>query len=58
MTASELALSRLARLEQMYDGPIPAPLRRWALSGAPALPVSTEARVAQRLAEKQPEEAA
>jgi hypothetical protein len=38
MTHSELVLSRLARLEQMYDGEIPAPLRRWALSGAPALP--------------------
>lgn len=35
---SDLALDRLARLERQYDGPIPAPLRRWALSGAPALP--------------------
>lgn len=56
MTASELALSRLARLEQMYEV-IPAPLRRWALSGAPPMPAATEARVAQRLAEKQPEAA-
>lgn len=35
MTHSELVLSRLSRLEQMYSGPIPAPLRRWALSGTP-----------------------
>lgn len=37
MTHSELVLSRLARLEQRFDGPIPAPLRAWALSGAPAV---------------------
>lgn len=57
MTHSELVLSRLARLERQYDGEIPAPLRRWALSGASPLPAATEARVAQRLAEKQPEAA-
>lgn len=56
MTHSALALSRLARLEQRFDGPIPEPLRRWALSGAPPLPAATEARVAQRLADQQPEE--
>lgn len=26
---------RLARIEAMYDGPIPAPLRRWAMERPP-----------------------
>jgi hypothetical protein len=38
MTHSALTLSRLARLERMYDGAIPAHLRAWALSGAPPAP--------------------
>lgn len=37
--AAPSVLDRLARLEQRYDGAISAPLRAWALSGAP--PVST-----------------
>jgi hypothetical protein len=38
-----VALDRLARLERLYDGPIPAPLRRWALSGMPPAPPRLEA---------------
>lgn len=49
MTHSELSLSRLARLEQMYDGLIPAPLRAWALSGKPAAQPAEPADVLRRL---------
>jgi len=38
-----VALDRLARLERLYDGPIPAPLRRWALSGMPPAPPRLQA---------------
>ncbi len=38
-----MALDRLARLERLYDGPIPAPLRRWALSGMPPAPPRLQA---------------
>jgi len=35
MTHSDLVLDRLSRLERTHDGPIPAPLRAWALGAAP-----------------------
>ncbi len=38
-----MALDRLARLERLFDGPIPAPLRRWALSGMPPAPPRLQA---------------
>lgn len=35
MTPAALTLSRLARLEQQYNGAIPPALRHWALYGPP-----------------------
>ncbi len=42
-TPAARALDRLARLERLYDGPVPAPLRRWALGVAPSAPPRLQA---------------